>query len=209
MRTIISITLSRFTNSQIALTTVYAFIFGFFYSRNLFFLIDNLKEKWKYGVLFLMIVFSLIVPIWDINGFRMYTAAHLFIYGLLPYLFFGNKKYLWFCAFSPLVHFSFVLPVIVLFIYLLAGNHIHVYFILFILSMIFPVLNLNWFNQNFERYLPEVFIDRTLGYRTENTVILYREGLGIGLQWYALWYGKALGYAIKALLFYFISSIVL
>ncbi len=205
LRTLLSISISRFTESPIVLTTVFAFIFGFFYSRNLFFIIENLQGKWNQGVFLLVIVFSLIIPIWNINGFRMWTAAHLFIYGLLPYLFFGKKQRLWFCVFCPLVHFSFVLPVIILFIYILAGSKIHVYFILFILSMIFSELNLSWFNENFEKYLPQAFIDRTVGYRTEGTVISYREDIGTGFKWYALWYGKALGYAIKAfiILFYF------
>ncbi len=75
LRTIISITVSRFTNSQIALTTVYAFIFGFFYSRNLFFIIENINGKCSTSRVFVVIVFRLFIAFMMIS-----CQVHWYIY---------------------------------------------------------------------------------------------------------------------------------
>ncbi len=202
LRIFLSMLISRFTGSQIALTTVYAFIFGFFYSRNLFFITENLTGKWRKGIALLIIVFSLIIPIWNINGFRMWTAAHVFLFGLLPYLYFGKKRSIGICLLSLAIHFSFLLPVFILLVYILVGNRIDVFFFIFILTMLFSELNINWVNENFEKYLPKIFIDRTVAYRTESKVLLYRDPTESNVVWYAAWYIKGLGYAIKSLLIY-------
>src|SRR5690625_4997052 len=84
LRTFIAVTLSRFTDSQAILTLVYGIIFGFFFSRNMWYVLERLKGRIHPITVLLLCSFFLVIPIWNINGFRMWTAAHIFIYGLLP-----------------------------------------------------------------------------------------------------------------------------
>jgi len=83
LRTFLSYTISRFTESQAILTMVYAFIFGYFFSRNIWYVFGLLKGKISFLEKVLLLALILVVPIWLINGFRMWTAFHVFMYGLL------------------------------------------------------------------------------------------------------------------------------
>src|SRR5699024_1226601 len=87
LRTIIALAVSRFTASQSVLTLVYGIIFGFFFSRNMWFVLERFKGKIRLITILLFCCFFLVIPIWDINGFRFWTAAHIFVYGVLQFLF--------------------------------------------------------------------------------------------------------------------------
>ena len=131
-RTVIAIILSRFTDSQSVLTLVYGIIFGFFFSRNMWYVLEHFKGKIRPITILLFICFSLIVPIWNINGFRMWTAAHIFIYGLLPFLFEGKRGGVIISSLAILMHYAFIVPVGILYMYLLLGNRMMIYFVFFL-----------------------------------------------------------------------------
>src|SRR5699024_4937329 len=111
--------------------------------------------------------FILTIPLWNITSFRMWTAAHIFIYGLLPYLYEGQKKGLVIATLSILMHFSFIVPVGVLFAYLLLGNRLTIYFMFFITTFFATEVNIATFNNLIENYAPEIVQERTAGYRGE------------------------------------------
>lgn len=203
LRIFLAITVSRFTDSQAILTAVYALIFGFFFSRNMFFVLDRLDGKLKYATVFLFLCFVLIVPIWNINGFRMYTAMHMFFYGLLPYLFSREKSKLWLCGASVFVHYSFLFPVVVLLLYMVAGNRLWIYFFFFAATIFISEINIERFNQLFEAYLPEQFVEQSEGYRLVEKIEEYKKGSDTKVVWYARWYAKALKYALFGLLILF------
>ena len=99
---------SRFTDNAHALFAVFALVFGFFYSRNVWYILDKLPNK-KQGIFaILTILYFLICPITQINGVRMWTALHVYVYALMPYLLDRDKKKLWCLALAPLIHFSFL-----------------------------------------------------------------------------------------------------
>ena len=127
----------------------------------------------------------------------MWTATHVFIYGLLPYLFEGNKKGLWISTSSILVHFSFIVPVAVLFFYVISGNWLRIFFVFYLLTFIFSEIDVAAFNNFVESYAPEIIQERTASYRTEGQVEAYREeDRGGNRNWYAVWYGRALSWSI-------------
>ena len=105
LRTLLAIVISRVTDSHEILTGVYALSFGFFYTRNIWYLLDRLRGNIKPLTVILIAVFVLINPFWNINGFRFNTAVHIFFYGLLPYLYEGKRRMLIVSALSLLVHF--------------------------------------------------------------------------------------------------------
>jgi hypothetical protein len=201
LNTFISVSLAFFTDSQVVLTIVYGTIFGFFFSRNIWYILERLEGRLLVITTVLLVCFFLINPIWNITGFRMWTAAHIFIYGLLPYLF-ENKKYgLWVSASSILVHFSFMVPVMLLFAYMVFGNRMVFYFSFFFITIFISEINIETFNNAIESYAPEVLQERTDSYRTDSQVEGFRSGEGDeNLNWYVVWYGKLFGWSVQGFL---------
>jgi hypothetical protein len=204
LRTFLAISISRFTDSKEVLTGVYGLIFGFFFSRNVWYVLDRTKGKIKPFTFILIAVFILINPFWNINGFRFNTAMHIFFYGLIPYLYTGKRKTLPICALSILVHFTFLFPLAILGLYFILGNRLKLYFGIFIISVFVSEININSFNSFLEAYVPESFVERTEKYRNEEYVETARaDNVQQGQAqkvWYAAFYIKGLYWALKALL---------
>lgn len=89
---LITFMVSRFTADYKILFLMFALLFGYFYSRNIWFLLDRAGTSLKKLSIPIIISFVLIVPFWQINGFRMWTAAHIFFYGAILYLLDVSKK---------------------------------------------------------------------------------------------------------------------
>lgn len=195
-RTVIAIGLSRISDSQPLLTFVYAIIFGFFFSRNMWYVLERLEGRLQWLTILLVACFFLIIPIWNINGFRMWTAAHIFMYGMLPFLFEGKKDRLLVSGLSILFHFSFILPFFVLVFIAFFPGFLNIYFGFFAATIFLNEIELTVLNQWIETYAPEAFQDRTSAYRVEaqpgETVISdIRER-----RWYAVWYLRAISYTV-------------
>ncbi|WP_441000163.1 EpsG family protein, partial [Fodinibius sp. SL11] len=200
LRTFIAVTVSRVTGSQAVLTLIYGIIFGFFFSRNIWFVLERLEGKIKPITILLIACLFLIIPIWKMNGFRFWTAAHIFIYGLLPFLFDNKKGKILFCFLSLLVHFAFLVPVAILLSYLIAGNRLVIYFIFFLATFFITEINLTAFNNIIDNYAPEIIQERSSSYRGEDKVEAYRDGVEKDTVWYAIWYGRALGWSVMGFL---------
>lgn len=196
LRTFLAVTVSRFTDSQSVLTLVYGIIFGFFFSRNIWYVLSRLEGKMRPITILLMVCLFLVIPIWNITTFRMWTAAHVFIYGLLPFLFEGKWKGLIIAACSIFIHFAFLIPVAAVLLYTLFGNRLMIYFVFFIATFFLSEINLDAFNRYVETYAPESIQERTSGYRGEEYVESYRKGTAEDKVWYAVWYGRALKWVL-------------
>lgn len=202
LRTFIAIVVSRFTDNQMVLTLVYGLIFGFFYSRNMWYVLERLKGKIWLLTILLFVCFFLVIPMWNITTFRMWTAAHIFIYGILPFLFEGKWRGVVIATLAILVHYSFMIPVAVLYAYIVCGNRLTIYFVFFLATFFVAEINLEAFNNLVENYAPESVQERTSGYRGEQYVESYREGEGESQVWYAVWYGMALKWSVMGFLIF-------
>ncbi|HMO61151.1 MAG TPA: EpsG family protein [Ferruginibacter sp.] len=204
LRTVIAIIVSRFTDKMNVLTTVYALIFGFFMTRNLWYLFERLNRKVSWVTIMLLLVFFLSNPFWYINGFRFNTAMHIYLFGLLPFLYEGKKKGILIAASTVLVHFSFVFPVMILLLYLIAGQRLAIYFYFFIISFFFASINVKQFNNFLENNFPNAFVERSKTYRDEEKVNEFREREEDFMpgakkkSWHAVWYQKGLYWVLKA-----------
>ena len=205
LNTAIAFLLSRFTDSLPMLTMIYALIFGFFLSRNIWYVFKFLEGKISLLTKLLLLGLILIIPIWFINGFRMWTAFHVFMYGLLPFIFENKKNNFFFIFLSFLIHFSFAIPITVFFFYWIVGNRINLFFLLFIISSFVSEINVNFFNNYFEIFLPEVVLERTYAYRNEQSVKKVRElrEKSTNTVWYLKWKGKLLRWSFYLLIIYF------
>ena len=198
--TVISVILSRFTANQSVVTLVYGFIFGFFFSRNMWYVLENFEGKIKPITILLFASFFLIVPIWEMNGFRFWTAVHVYIYGVLPFLFEGKRGKLLVAMSSPLFHFAFLVPVAILMGYLLLGNRLVIYFAFFATTFFVSEIDISVMNNLIESYAPEIIQERSSSYRGENQVSAFREQNQETRVWYVVWYSRLLKWSIMGFL---------
>ena len=119
--------ISRVTDNGSILFAVFGLIFGYFYSRNIWMLFEHLDIKANLLLYLMIITFAFVIGFWSLTGVRMWTAAHIFFYGTSKYLIKSNKKGLLIAALSILVHFSFILPCIVLGVYLFRRNSLRLF----------------------------------------------------------------------------------
>lgn len=170
LESLLTFIVSRFTGDHRFLFAVFGFVFGYFYSRNIWLVMN--RSNTSIGLFAGLILFSLAFTssIWDINGFRFAAATQIFVYGALHYLLDGNKSKLLFAFVSIFVHWSFLIALTVLLIYLVLRNHPKIFFTLFILSFFMSFLQLDIIREWFDSYAPAVVQDSRASYLEESTV---------------------------------------
>ncbi|MBX7046481.1 MAG: EpsG family protein [Ignavibacteria bacterium] len=201
---LLSYLVAQFTSDFRFLFAAYGLIVGFFYSRNIWYVLERIDFSSKKMLFPLLLCFAVIAPIWDLNGFRFCSATHIFLYGSLPFLFERDMKKLIFCLLSCLVHFSFVFPVIILIVYMILGNRFFIYYMIFIASMFVTSVNIEAVNEIVANNFPEVFQVRTSGYtNVERAKELKEDAASSNLNWYV----KGHENVLKWLIIIFISVI--
>jgi hypothetical protein len=190
LQPLISFIISRFTSNPHWLFAAFGFVFGYFYSRNIWFLFENIKTKYSLTTILFLLTYILLIPIWQINGFRFWTAAHVYLFGLLPYLLKNEKKYIGIAALSVFVHFSLIAPVAILIIYAFVGNRRTFFFLLFIITLFISELNISLIKQQLA-YLPEFFQRKSDIYLYEGAMNVQQHGISL-TNWYVRYYGTIL-----------------
>ncbi len=107
---IITFLVSRFTDDYRILFALFGLILGFFYASNISILLNEVDKRVPIHAIPFLIFFSLLVPFWLINGFRFWTATHVFVYGVLRFSISQGKWYILVALCSVLIHFSFIIP---------------------------------------------------------------------------------------------------
>ena len=202
LRTFLAIVVSRFTANGHILLLIYGVIFGYFFSRNIWFVLDRLKNNLKWVTILFVVCLFIITPIWSMGGFRFHVAIHVFIFGLFPFLFDGRKKSLLWCLSTPFIfHYSFILPLLVLTVYMVLGNRLMFYYVFFLISLLTSEINISRFNHYVELYAPQAFAERSESYRREAIVEEYREGKDSSTKtWHARYSKKGLKWPLIAFL---------
>ncbi len=194
----ITFLISRFTENGHVLMAVFGLVFGYFYSRNIWFLLDKVNDKIKREALLFLLLASFIVAIWAINGFRFWTATHVFVYGLFLYNDGKRIKGTMFCILSFFIHFSFALPLLLFIIYVLFRKQLLIltalYLSSFFIAQISPQL-VKTYSEN----IPEVFQDRTESYLNKE-YIKGRLKSQVNVNWYVNGRITVIGYAISSIL---------
>jgi hypothetical protein len=134
----ISFLVSRITTFHGILFAAYAAVFGFFYLKSINLLYDQYVENRNLNALIFLLFFISILPIFNINGFRMWTATWIFFFASYHVVILKNRKFLWLAFASPLVHFSFLPASLILALYVVLGNRNAIYLPLLVLSFILP-----------------------------------------------------------------------
>jgi hypothetical protein len=194
---LITFLVSRVTKNPIILFTIFGFIFGYFYSRNIWYILGQIKGKITGILLIYLLTFALLNPIWNINGFRMWTAAQIFLFGTLPYLAEGNMKKLLWSGISIFFHFSFVYPLLILFLFIFLKNRLNIYLIFFIITSFIKEIDLQAVGSALS-FLPSFLQPRISAYTNLEYAESVRD-IQQSLNWYLPLSLKALEWTIYAL----------
>lgn len=207
----ITFLVSRFTDNGRILFAVFGVVFGFFYTRNLWFLFSVVKSRLRREAIPFLVLFAFVIAIWQINGFRFWTAAHVFIYGFFLWLQGRKVRGGTFCVISVFVHFSFIFLVLIMSLYVLVGNRLVWLFLIYISSFLVTQLSLDVFKpvsdampaafqERSDRYTSDVYLKALNKTRKERPGNWYVRGrivalsycLNILLTFLMVWHRKTL-----------------
>lgn len=161
---IITFLISRFTDQAWVLFGIFGILFGYVYSRNIWFLIDRVGSRHSAVTVFLIIAFALEVSIAaGLNGVRFWTACHVFVFGVLHFSVGRNPKHLFVSLLTPLIHFSFTLPCALLLLFFAVKRFGTAIYVFFVASFLVAQLDLA-FVRSIMQYLPLSYEDRAMGY---------------------------------------------
>ncbi len=189
---------SRFTDNYSFLFAVFAIIFGFFYLRNVNSLFHELKKTRNINGIIFLIFFAFLVPIFDINAFRFWTATWVFFYGTYNYIITEKKKWLIWSALACLIHFSFLMGNTVLCIYVLFGNRMLAYTILFALSFFFSGQIIG-FSTSAAEFLGGGFSRKAVGYTNPEYIKWMTENFNSS-DWFVLYVNPLVKYYLLGMM---------
>lgn len=182
---------SKLTDNGHVLFAVFAFVFGYFYSRNIWYILDKLPNK-KFGYLFILVtLYFLICPISQINGVRMWTALHVYVYGMMPFLLDNDKSKIWWVFLTPLIHFSFLYVTIFGLMWVIlpykiktsSSIFLHIAFVFFFATLFIKSVDINTVGALIEDYAPESQEERLGAYISEDYMAVKSEQSGRN-NWY-------------------------
>ncbi len=191
--TLVTFVFSMFTDNGNILFLFFGLVFGYFYANNIWLVLTQSKGKLHWEQHLLLAAFSLVIGFWNINGVRMWTAAHVFFYGGFLYLFQGKKKGIFIAATSMLIHFSFVLPIFLLVSYSLVKINFRLLYIFYIASFFIAELNIDFIRTTLESNLPDFLLPKVKTYFNDDYLEGYEE-VTVAVNWYVLYYKKILVY---------------
>jgi hypothetical protein len=189
-----------FTDNGNILFAIFGIVFGYFYSRNIWLLLEYSEKKEMNRTLWLLVFsFACIVGFWQLNGVRMWTASHIFFYGVFLFFIKGEKKGFLIAISSVLVHFSFVLPVLFFLVSIVIKIPRKLLFILFISSFFISELNISALSGTLQGLLPSFLLPKVNSYLNEDYVESVSEVAEI-TSWFVVYMNKSIGWAISILL---------
>lgn len=174
---LISLLVGKVTDNGHVFFAVLAFVFGYFYSRNIWYVLERLPEKSMGLIAMFVCMFFMICPVSQINAVRMMTGLHVYVYALLPYLYERNTKRVWLVALVPFIHFSFLYVTVIALAYILLPYLVKInsktfrisVITIFIISMTFTALDFGRTAELLLRYSPVEYSRRISGYVNQNT----------------------------------------
>lgn len=183
---------SRFTDDYRILFLIFGLIFGYFLSRNIEILLDFCTPKLKILAIPVLLLFIFLVPIWNINGVRFYVATQIFIYGVLMFYMKNKRKGLIISISSLLMHFSFVIPSLLLGLHLLLPKKMIIYISLLILSSLFISIDV----ENLIKLIPNIDgkLDSHLNAYTHIEYVENRLKEQQNTAWFLKWNERGLQY---------------
>lgn len=163
----ISFIISKITDDFRIVLLIIGGIYGFFFSRNIWVVLNVFdKRPNRHNILFL-IIFSSLFAFWDINVMRFTLATHIFLYGWILLNFEKRKLGYFFLLLAIFFHFSFTIIVILTLISnLIASKYIKYLFALYIISFFISEISISFYKEQLN-FLPEIFQSKSESFLNE------------------------------------------
>lgn len=130
--------IGHFTDDHRILFCVFGLIMGYFLSRNIWFLLEKAGNKIPLSAYPFLWVVAFGIGIWQINGFRFWTAAHIFIHGLIVLFYYRKKiKGSFLLILAAATHITMAIPIIAVALAVLMAAYPKILLIIMGLSMLF------------------------------------------------------------------------
>lgn len=168
---------AQFTDDYHVLFLFVGLVFGYFFSRCLWIVLERLKGDLRIGVGIVVLLLFFIIAPWRINWVRYYTAALIFIYGILLYYWKGRKRGAWIAITSILFHYSFIFPVLLwgVKIIFIKKNNFKLLFWVFIITIPTSILSMTVFADLATSVLPNVFQQKIDAYTSDYRIDLVQQ----------------------------------
>lgn len=194
--------ISLFSTSSSVYFAFIGCVYGFFYSRIIGIILQNIHNKMLWFDKLFIFTFIAILPFTSVQFVRFSTATVVFIYFTLKYFLDGNSiKYLVLaCIGSMIIHFSFALPAVALILFVFLPKKLDIYFYAFAISSFFIIVEFSALKVLIENYIPSD-LESKKSYLNEDYAEAIVESVTIK-NWYIQYGGEIIKYITLILLFY-------
>lgn len=172
-----------FTSQAKWLFAVFAIVFGYFYTENLWMILSRIERKMTPMLFFIVMGMALVNPIWNINGVRMWTAAQIFMFGILRFYLENDKKGIWWSVSSIFFHFSFLFPVFLLILYMFIPKRTWIFFSFYIVTIFIKEIDIQAV-RNVLFMLPEFLHSKINAYTSDQAIEKFK--YGVDLSWHVI-----------------------
>ncbi len=126
-----------------------------------------------------LVVFILICNnfIFNINGMRFWTAAWILLYGVLTFYVVGQKIGLLWILVTPLVHSTFIIPILLIIVAKFLGRFEKIWILFLIISVPFSFLSVSLIPV-ISNYIPELYLGKFDFYTNQQYIIDRSSGIG-------------------------------
>lgn len=184
--------LSRITKDGNILFAVFGFVYGYFFSRNIWLVMDFAKGRRTDRIFWILIAsFICVLGFWNLNGVRMFTAAHVFFYGAFQFLVHKKWKGILVVLSTVLIHFSFVLPIAVFLLFAIVKIPWRILYFSFVGSFFISSLNIASIRARMESIAPDFLLPRVKSYTSDEYVEVVAD-LNESANWYVKYYTDSL-----------------
>lgn len=190
--------ISQVTRDHHFLLLTYGIIFGFFFSRNIWFFIERTKGKLTIQALVILLLLIIQIGIWNLNGFRFWCAAHIFIYAALNLIILKNPKAYFFLLLASLMHLGLILPILILLISRFIKVPLYILFALFLFTFFLAELDMEVVRSSINNYAPSFLSNKLNSYSSE----AYVEVVNERLDGYSIYYQLSKTVRIGIILFF-------
>ena len=170
--------ISKATRDHHFLLLTYGIIFGFFFSRNIWFFIERTKGKLSIQALVILLLLIIQIGIWNLNGFRFWCAAHIFIYAALNLIILKNTKGYIFLLLTCLMHLGLILPTFIVLIFRFIRVPLYVLFVFFLFTFFLTELDMEVVRNSISNYAPTFITGKLNSYTSEAYTEVVVEKLG-------------------------------
>lgn len=169
-----------FTDNYHVFFALLAVVFGFFYIKSLKMIVAYFDRDNYWISMLLVLLFMLSNPIYNINGFRFWTAAWMGVYGALKVLKERKYQYCLLIAATFLVHGGFSVFIFLFLLGFILRKHVNIISVIYIISFFLSVVSVSSLLEPYIGNMPLFFSNFLDSYAEEGTVaekLLGREQL--------------------------------